>query len=131
MLRTKSILSPREELDGLRVSVMSRHTLNDGVTLHPEIDSSSYDEWVSSLSPPLKLLGDYYKRGLSWDEFELKYLGYLRQAGVQGEVKSLAQKSTNSTITLLCIEESPERCHRRVLAEECKRYEPSLEVNIG
>lgn len=130
MLKTKSILESIEESDGLRISIMSRHTLNDGITPHPEIYSLSYDLWMPSLSPPARLLGDYYKRGLPWDQFENKYLEYIRQPKVQIKVQNLAKESLDSVITLLCIEESPKYCHRRILAEECKKYQPSLVLSI-
>lgn len=64
MIYTKSILKPKEESDGIRISVMSRHTLNDGITSHPDINESSYDEWLKILAPSDQLVGDYYKRSL-------------------------------------------------------------------
>ena len=70
MLKTKCILEPKEISDGLRISVMNRHTLNDGVTPDLRIDSSSYDLWFPWLAPPNLLLGDYYKRGLPWEQYE-------------------------------------------------------------
>ena len=130
MLKTKSILDLKEDTDGLRISVMSRHTLNDGATPHPEISDSNYDQWLTILSPPARLLGDYYKRELPWKQFEQLYLDHIRQPSIQTEVKRLAERSLGSEITLLCIEESPDFCHRRILAEECKRYVPSLVLSI-
>ena len=130
MLKTKSILYDKEDTDGLRISVMSRHTLNDGLTPHPEITNSSYDQWLQILAPPPKLIGDYYKRGLPWEQFEQKYLNYIRSANIQTEVQKLAEQSLDSVITLLCIEESPEFCHRRLLAEECKKYQPNLVLSV-
>jgi uncharacterized protein YeaO (DUF488 family) len=130
MLKTKSFLSSEEDLDGLRISIMSRHTLNDGISPHPKINNSSYNLWMPSLAPPVKLLGDYYKRGLPWEQFEHRYLEYIRQAKVQIEVQNLAERSLDSVITLLCIEKSPKHCHRRILAYACKKYQPSLVLNI-
>lgn len=130
MLKTKSILEQKEESDGLRISIMSRHTLNDGIAPHPEISSSSYDQWLCSLAPTAGLLGDYYKRGLPWGQFEKRYLEHIRQPEVQIEVQTLAKTSLDSVITLLCIEKSPEYCHRRILAEECKKYQPFLVLSI-
>lgn len=130
MLKTKSILKPFKKSDGTRISVMSRHTLNDGVTPDQRISSESYDLWMPSLAPPTKLLGDYYRRGLSWSEFEKEYLQYIRQPNNQKEIQELAKKSLTSTITLLCIEDFPKQCHRRILAEECKNYQPNLSLNI-
>lgn len=44
------------------------------------------------------------------------------------EVEKLAMRSLEENITLLCIKLSPERFHRRLLAEECIRYFPQIEV---
>ncbi len=38
MLRTKCILLPKEREDGLRISVMSRHTEDDGKTFCPKLN---------------------------------------------------------------------------------------------
>lgn len=130
MLSTKSILAPKEISDGLRISVMSRHTLNDGVTSHPLIDSLSYDLWMPIFAPPARLLGDYYKRGLPWEQFEIQYIGYMQKPEVQIKVEELARLSLEMAITLLCIEDSPKNCHRRVLAEDCRRYQPKLALRI-
>jgi len=131
MLKTKCILNSKEKSDGFRISIMSRHTLNDGITPHPEIISGeTYEGRLKILAPPDKLIGDYYKRGLPWNEFEKQYLEYIRTPEIAEEVKDLAKDSLEETVTLLCIEESPEFCHRRLLAEECKLYEPSLELYI-
>ena len=130
MLKTKSILLPKEGSDGMRISVMSRHTLNDGITPHPQINSSSYDLWLPNLAPPAKLLGDYYKRGLPFEQFKEQYLSYINQHNIQIEVRYIAKKSVDSVITLLCIEESPEYCHRKILSEECKKYQLDLILDI-
>lgn len=130
MLRTKCILSPKSDVDGTRISIMSRHTLNDGKTPHPQIDRSSYDEWSPILAPPAELLGDYYKRDLTWEEFKARYLEYLQRPEVMLAVWALINRAIRMTVTLLCIEETPEHCHRRLLAEVCLQLQPDLEVEI-
>ena len=131
MLKTKSILAPKENSDGLRISIMSRHTLNDGTTPDSRITRLSYNLWERILAPPEDLLGDYYKRSLPWKNFEKRYLEYLRQPDIQIKVQNIAETGLgNSLITLLCVEDSPEKCHRRLLAEECKRYQPELVLDI-
>ena len=67
MLKTKSILYDKEDTDGLRISVMSRHTLNDGITPHPEITDSSYNQWLQILAPPVKLLTTLAKSSAALD----------------------------------------------------------------
>lgn len=129
MLRTKSILAPKENYDGVRISIMSRHTLNDGVTPDLRIKENSYNEWRKEFAPPQKLIGDYYKKNLPWEEFEKRYLRYLEI--IYEKVRKLSETALDKDITLLCIEESPEKCHRRLLAEECKRIQPKLEGLIN
>ncbi len=127
-LFTKCILKPEEPSDGIRISVMSRHTLNDGVTPDIRINPEMYDEHQPTLAPSPILIGSYRKRGLAWEEFAVKYLDYIRAGEVIIEVQSLAQRSLKQNVTLLCIEETARYCHRRLLAEECKRYEPDLRI---
>jgi uncharacterized protein YeaO (DUF488 family) len=124
VLYTKSILKPKSKEDGLRISVMSRHTLEDGKTPDLRISNDLFDEHLPILAPPAKLIGSYYKRGLSWDDFAHQYIDYLKT--IEIEVRALAEKALQTDITLLCIENSPQYCHRRLLSEECKKYEPNL-----
>jgi len=126
MLITKCILSPSSESDGYRISVMSRHTLNDGVT--PDKRVVHFDLHLPVLGPSPKLIGDYYKRGISWAEFESRYLDEIRNPRVEGFVKSLAEKSLHENVTILCIEDVADHCHRRLLAEECQRLVPGLKI---
>ncbi|MEK6914739.1 MAG: DUF488 family protein [Nanoarchaeota archaeon] len=128
MLYTKSILKDKDKSDGVRISVMSRHTLEDGITTHPLINKDSYDEWLKILAPTDFLVGNYYKIGFGWDLFSIEYLEEIREGEKKIEVEKLAMRSLKEDITLLCIEPSPERCHRRLLAEECARYLPQIEV---
>jgi uncharacterized protein YeaO (DUF488 family) len=131
MLLTKSIYLSREKSDGLRISVMLRHTLEDGVTPDPKIQKNSYDLWLKILGPPAKLVGDYYKRGISWEEYEKQYKKYLKRKYPKVIIQYLASASLTQNLTLLGVEENPEKCHRRLLAEECKKYNPELEVRIN
>jgi uncharacterized protein YeaO (DUF488 family) len=128
MLKTKCILSKKEISDGFRISVMSKHTLNDGITPDVRIDRNSFDDWRVLYAPPLKLIGDYYKRNLSWEIFEEKYNLYLNS--IYNEIKNLVEIAIKEDVTLLCIEESPKRCHRKLLTEKCKLIYPDLEILI-
>jgi Uncharacterized conserved protein len=128
LLRTKSIHAPISPEDGYRISIMSRHTLNDGVTVDPRITAGIFDEWIKELAPPDTLIGTYYKRGLPWEEFEKQYLEFLREPKKQSRVKQLIELAKTRDITLLCVENTPEHCHRRLLAEECQRLEPKIRI---
>lgn len=127
-LYTKCIFHPKSPKDGLRISVMSRHTLNDGVTPDLRITPDIFDLHMPLLAPQPNLLGDYYKRNLPWKEFEARYLFYLRNNRTFRDVRKLAIQALKRDITLLCVEETPEHCHRRLLAEECQRYRSALQI---
>ncbi len=107
---------------------MSRHTLNDGFTPDSRIQKDFYDEWDHEFAPPLKLIGNYYKRNLPWEKFEERYLEHLKS--IYEKVAKLSENALSKDITLLCIEDLPEKCHRRLLAEECKRIKPELEILV-
>ena len=130
MLKTKSILAQKEDSDGLRISVMSRHTLEDGVTIDSRIKQNSYNIWDKELAPPAKLVGAYYRGELSFEDFYTKYQRHIRSDEMRSKVKFLAKEALTKDITLLCIEEKPEKCHRNILAKECQKYEPNLKVLI-
>ena len=108
---------------------MSRHTLPDGITPDPEINERSYDLWRQDLAPPGKLVGAFYRIEIGWVEYEKEYLRYL--SSISDKIRELANQGLEQNITFLCIEAKADECHRRLLAEECKKYEPSLELLIN
>jgi uncharacterized protein YeaO (DUF488 family) len=129
-LMTQCILAPREATDGLRISIMSRHTLNDGITPNPSIKETSYEQHFPELAPSLILLGDYYKRHLSWAAFERRFRAQMHTQEMRTALQTLALQALMEDITLLCIEDTPEHCHRRLVAEECKLLVPELTIVI-
>jgi uncharacterized protein YeaO (DUF488 family) len=126
MLFTRSILKDPLPEDGLRISVMSRHTLNDGVT--PDNRIKKYDLHLIGLAPSLKLIGSYYKRGLSWNEFARLYKEELFDPVKFETLHALARIALMHDATILCVEDTHEFCHRGIIAEECQKYERSLKV---
>ncbi len=130
LLKTKSIHAPSSPKDGYRISIMSRHTLNDGITLDPSITAGIFDEWIKELAPPNILIGAYYKRGLPWNKFEKQYLEFLRRPETRPHIIRLIELAKTRDVTVLCIENTPEYCHRRLLAEECQRLEPKLQIIV-
>jgi len=127
-LFTKSIIKEKE-LGEKRISVMSRHTKEDGVTSDERIiEGATFDEWQKDFAPPAKLVGAYYRKEISWEEFEKNYLEFLRSEEMKVKVKDFARRCTEETITLMCIEDTADKCHRRLLAEELQRYQPHLNI---
>jgi uncharacterized protein YeaO (DUF488 family) len=129
-LYTKCILDVPlpNRADGVRVSVMSRHTLSDGKTQDSRIKESMFDIHSPILAPSPRLIGDYYQRGLGWGTFESRYLEELRSEPKLSWVVQLGEDAIHQDITILCIEDYARYCHRRLLAEECKRLRPILYI---
>lgn len=130
MLLTKAIRAPIEHSDGIRISVMSRHTLQDGRTPDTTIHDDMYDVWWPELAPPTSLLGDYYKRSLSWADFESRFDKHLASSAATAALNKLIELSYYGTAAILCTEGEPKKCHRRLVAEKCKLIVPELIVVI-
>ncbi len=126
MLFTKCILCAPSPSDGIRISVMSRHTHNDGITVDKRL--IGFDIHAPILGPSPRLIGDYYKRGLSWEEFCVRYQQEIRTDRKASVVHILAYAALKRNITILCIEEGASLCHRSLLANECKRIFPELQI---
>lgn len=109
---------------------MNRHTLNDGVTADRTITGDMYDEWWPDLSAPPALLGDYYKRGLPWEDFESQYLEHLSDPKPKEQLHRLTALAVENNVTILCTEDTPEFCHRRLLISQCRLILPTLDVQI-
>ncbi|MBT4376453.1 DUF488 domain-containing protein [archaeon] len=81
-----------------------------------------------NLSPSTELLQDYHN-GLSWD----KYVETFTRETLSlqsGKIKGLAKKALTENVTLLCYEDGPENCHRRLVALACQMYEPGLQLEL-
>jgi len=123
-LYTRSIYDKPMPEDGTRISVMSRHTKTDGITLDTRIQH--VDEWLCQLSPSQKDVGGYYRHEIDLQELFSRYKLLLQKPYQQSEVQKLAKRALCEDITILCVESDALKCHRSVLAEECRKYEPQL-----
>jgi len=121
MLYTRCIFKEPLVEGGLRISVMSRHTKNDGVTEDDRITSENFDLHFPELGPPPKLIGAYYRKEISWDEFKNRYRLEITDPKIQNLLKLIAYTALTGDITLLCVEETHVKCHRGILAEELKK----------
>ena len=129
MLKTKSIFAEISPDDGLRISVMSRHTLNDGITPDTRITPNlSYNEHRVELAPPARLVGMWYRKTIDSARFANEYSAYLGELEVSRRVRELAEMALRCDVTILCVEPKGEHCHRIILAETCKQLFPELRV---
>ncbi|MBW2990518.1 DUF488 domain-containing protein [Candidatus Woesearchaeota archaeon] len=118
VLKTKSILVEPSPNDGWRVCVMRK--------IRSEY---KFDFHWQFLAPSIELLQGYKDKSVSWEEYVPRFRKEVLEP-YSDFIKDIAWLATDRNITLLCYERTAEQCHRRLLAKECKKYEPNLEVAL-
>ena len=67
------------------------------------------------LAPSQEILDSYKKKGaMPWSEYEERFLALMRQRAIETQ---LDRGSFDRRTILLCSEDTPDRCHRRLVAE--------------
>ena len=88
-----------------------------------EIGSMGYEHNID-FAPTKELLSRYRDEQISWKEYENEYLNLL-------DMRKVAQKTNVDLLhenCLLCSEHTPEKCHRRLLAEYLKHVKNEIEI---
>ena len=67
----------------------------------------------SELAPTQGILDDYKKQGGAWEEYERRFIDLLRTRRIEA---TLSPQTLDNSV-LLCSEDLPDRCHRRLVAE--------------
>ena len=75
-------------------------------------------------APTKELLSSYRDKKLSWEEYEKEYLNLLDMRKISKKVK-IGKLHNNC---LLCSEHTPEKCHRRLLAEYLTHVNNDIET---
>ena len=79
---------------------------------------------VTTLAPTKDILDGYKKNGGSWDDYERKFLDLMAERRIEEKLKpELLQDAC-----LLCSEEKPHHCHRRLVAEYLKEHWGDVEI---
>jgi uncharacterized protein (DUF488 family) len=88
-----------------------------------EIVNISYEHNID-FAPTKELLSRYRGGEISWGDYELEYLNLLdgRKIGQKIDMEKLHENC------LLCSEHTPEKCHRRLLAEYLKHVRNDIEI---
>ncbi len=76
------------------------------------------------LAPTKELLTKYRDKELSWNEYETEYLNLL-------DSRKIIQKINIDKLhenCFLCSEHTPEKCHRRLLAEYLRQVNNEIEI---
>jgi uncharacterized protein YeaO (DUF488 family) len=121
MFRTKSVHSPIEPGDGLRLLVARGRGRG--------LPANRFDAWMANLGPSEELRDAILAGTISWSEYSRRYRKELLEPGgvdARNErIKNYGQKFTlrllqhlarKQTITLLChCAEAEQHCHRHLL----------------
>lgn len=127
MLKTRSVDSPIQPDDGLRILVARFRGRG--------LPTSLYDVWMPSLGPSERLLKDILSGRIDWKTFAKRYRAELYLDGPIDDrsetIKNHGQKSTlrllkalarTQHVTLMChCDEEATECHRFLLAKEVQR----------
>jgi uncharacterized protein YeaO (DUF488 family) len=121
MIKTKSVHSPIEREDGLRI--LAARLRGRG------LPASRYDVWMANLGPSEALFRDFLGGRIPWAEFARRYKKELVESGGvdarNKTIKNHGQKFTlrllqrlgregNITLMCHCAEDEP-HCHRHIL----------------
>lgn len=123
MLKTKSVHSPIEAGDGLRLLVTRFRGRG--------LPADRYDAWVASLGPSEKLLKSVLAEKITWKEFSKRYRAELfapaatdqdnatiKNHGQKFTLRLVAKLAEKGNVTLLChCAEDATQCHRFLLRE--------------
>jgi uncharacterized protein (DUF488 family) len=79
---------------------------------------------VPLLAPTRQLLDSYKKAGGSWDEYEEKFLRLM----VERRIEVTWAEELRDADCLLCSEEKPAHCHRRLVAEYFAAHRDDISI---
>lgn len=79
----------------------------------------------TDLAPTKEILDAYKKKSISWEQYETRFLALLEEREPQIRETRLFDEAC-----LLCSEELPERCHRRLVAEYIQKANPTENIEI-
>ena len=81
-------------------------------------------EHMPDLAPTQEMLKAYRDGQMTWDEYERRFLTLMAERGVE----KLPIKELMADACLLCSEETPDQCHRRLVAEYLQRQWGDVEI---
>ncbi len=77
------------------------------------------------LSPTKEILDSYKKKKIDWTEYQRQFTKMMEER----RIETLMSKELADGDCLLCSEDSPKHCHRRLVAEYLKNKLGNLEIN--
>jgi uncharacterized protein YeaO (DUF488 family) len=108
-VRLKRIYDPPDPADGYRV-LTTRYWPRG-------VPKAAADEYSIKTSPSRELLRAFKHEGLPWQQYVNRYLAEMQDEEARSAISRLATIAQSRTITLMCICEDGDRCHRKLLKE--------------
>ena len=108
-IRTKSIYSPPDPSDGIRILTTQYWPRG--------IPKTAVDEYVRRLGPSRDLLHAFKSGEIDWPTYESGYLEEMRAEAPKQEIQRLAGIALEQRITILCVCKDEAFCHRRLLRD--------------
>ncbi len=81
------------------------------------VRKNAVDEWLRELGTSLPLIREWKGGRIDWPAFKERFLAEMNGPEKGVLITSLAERSRNETITLLCSCRDESRCHRSILKE--------------
>lgn len=79
------------------------------------------------LAPTKKILDDYKDKKITWEQYSIEYLSLMEQRLISSKLSGIDVDNG----CLLCSEDKPHHCHRRLLAEYLKQQWSNQKTNIN
>jgi len=108
-VRLKRVYEPASPDDGYRV-LATRYWPRG-------VPKSAVDEYTTKTAPSRELLREFKHEGLTWEQYVPRYLEEMRAEAAIDDIKRLAAIAKSGSMTLMCICEDENRCHRSLLRD--------------
>lgn len=79
---------------------------------------------VPDLAPTQDILSEYKKQGENWEKYEMKFIELMRRLRIEDTMRGIISDGD----CLLCSEDKPDHCHRRLVAEYLREKWGNLEI---
>ena len=79
---------------------------------------------VPDLAPTKEILDGYKKNGGSWEDYERKFLDLMAERRIEEKI----EPGLLEDACLLCSEDKPHHCHRRLVAEYLREHWGNVEI---
>jgi uncharacterized protein (DUF488 family) len=76
------------------------------------------------LAPTQEMLDEFRKAGTGWDRYEQRFIELMRER----RIEDIIDPKLIADGCLLCSEEKPHHCHRRIVAEYLKQHWGEVEI---